>query len=136
MENIKVFIEIGNDGSYNVYVDLENKILNYGIFGEGATAKEAISDFKSAYNTMKEFHEAKGIYFVEAKFEFCYDIASFLCYYSDKLSLAGLEKITGINQRQLSHYVNGVNRPSKRTITKINDSIHNFAKELQQIHLL
>ena len=136
MEKIKAFIERGNDGSFSIYVDLENKILNYGIFGEGDTVKEAVEDFKSAYETMKEFHKEQGRYFVEAEFDIKYDIASFLNYYSGRLSLAGLEKITGINQRQLSHYVNGTNRPSKQTIKRINSSLHSFAHELSQVHLL
>ena len=135
MEKIKAFIERGNDGSFSVYVDLENKTLNYGIFGEGNTVKEALENFKSAYETMKKFHKEQGKYFVEAVFEIKYDIASFLDYYSGRLSLAGLEKITSINQRQLSHYVNGINRPSKQTITKINNSLHSFANELSQVHL-
>ena len=135
MENIKAFIERGDDGSYNVYVDLEDNTLNYGIFGEGNTVKEAIDDFKSAYETMKEFHKEQGEEFVEVIFEIKYDIASFLNYYSGRLSLAGLEKITGINQRQLSHYANGKNRPSKQTIKKINNSIHSFANELSQVYL-
>ena len=135
MEQVKAFIERGNDGSFSVYVDLENKTLNYGIFGEGNTVKEAIEDFNSAYEVMKEFHKEQGKYFVEAAFEIKYDIASFLNYYSGRLSLAGLEKITGINQRQLSHYVNGTNRPSKRTISKINTSLHSFANDLKQVHL-
>jgi len=136
MNQIKAFIERGNDGSFSIYVDLENKTLNYGIFGEGNTVKEAVEDFKSAYETMKEFHKEQGRRFVEAEFEIKYDIASFLNYYSGRLSLAGLEKITGINQRQLSHYVNGTNRPSKQTIKRINNSLHSFAHELSQVHLL
>ena len=32
---VKAFIERGNDGSYGVYVDLEDNTLNYGIIGDG-----------------------------------------------------------------------------------------------------
>lgn len=135
MNKVKAFIERGNDGSYSVYVDLENNALNYGIFGEGDTVKEAIDDFNSAYEAMKEFHEEEGKHFVEANFDIQYDVASFLNYYSGRLSLAGLGRITGINQRQLSHYVNGKYRPSKRTVQKINTSLHSFANDLQQVQL-
>ena len=134
MEKVKAFIERGDDGSFSVYVDLEDKTLNYGVFGEGSTVKAAIEDFNSAYEAMKKFHKEQGKYFVEAEFEVKYDISSFLNYYSGRLSLAGLEKITGINQRQLSHYVNGINRPSKQTIKKINNSLHDFANDLRQVH--
>jgi hypothetical protein len=136
MNKVKAFIERGKDGSYAVYVDLEDNLLNYGIFGEGDTVKEAVEDFFASYEEMKEFHKEQKKYFVEAEFEIKYDIASFLNYYSNKLSLAGLEKITGVNQRQLSHYVNGTNRPSKQTIRKINHSLHDFANELNQLQLV
>ena len=136
MNRVRAFVERGNSGNFAVYVDLEDNTLNYGIFGEGYTVNEAIEDFFASYKEMKEFHEAQGKYFVEAEFEIKYDIASFLNYYSGRLSLAGLERITGINQRQLSHYVNGTNRPSKQTIKRINNSLHSFANELSQVHLL
>ncbi|MCL2417643.1 MAG: DNA-binding protein, partial [Bacteroidales bacterium] len=82
MKTVKTFIERGNDGSYSVYVNLEDKTLNYGIHGTGKTAKEAVNDFISAYETMKEFHNIKGKEFVEANFNFVYDVPSLLSYYS------------------------------------------------------
>lgn len=66
----KAFIEIGNDGTYSVYVDPDDNLLNYGIHGNGKTLKEAIEDFISAYNTMKVFYETKKKSFVECEFEF------------------------------------------------------------------
>jgi len=136
MNKVKAFIERGNDGSFGVYIDLEDKTLNYGIFGEGNNVNEAINDFKESYKGMKEIYEEEGRHFVEADFDIKYDVASFLNYYSGRLSLAGLEKITGINQSQLSHYVNGTNRPSKQTVIKINESLRSFANELSQVNFL
>lgn len=134
METVKAFIERGNDGTYGVYVDLENNTLNYGIHGDGATVKEAIEDFMTSYNEMKEFHVQRGKHFVEAKFKYVYDTASFLAYYSNILSLAGLQHITGINQGQLSHYVTGHRKPSLKTVQKIEKSLHAFANEISQVH--
>jgi hypothetical protein len=136
METLKAFIERGNDGTYGVYVDLENNTLNYGIFGEGNTVKEAIEDFNFSYEQMKEFHAQKGKHFVEAEFKYVYDTASFLAYYSNVLSLAGLQRITGINQGQLSHYVNGHRKPSQKTVQKIEKSLHAFANEISQVHFV
>jgi hypothetical protein len=136
INKVKAFIERKKNGSFSVYVDLEDNLLNYGIFGEGYTVKEAVEDFFASYEEMKEFHKEQEKEFIEVEFEIKYDIASFLNYYSGRLSLSGLEKITGINQRQLSHYVNGVNRPSKQTIKKINNSLHHFANELRQVDLV
>ena len=69
MNTVKAFLERGRDGSFGVYVDLEDDTLNYGVFGEGDTAKEAIEDFFASYHEMKELHKEKGKEFVEADFE-------------------------------------------------------------------
>ena len=132
---VKAFIERGNDG-YSVYVDLEDTTLNYGIHGTGSTAKEAISDFISAYEAMKEFHKSKEKEFVEADFDYQYDVPSFLSYYSNILSLAGMERLTGVNQGQLSHYVTGRRKPSKKTIEKIESKLQAFGKELNQVEFI
>ena len=78
MNTVKAFIEIGKDSTYGVYVDLDNNTLNYGIHGKGDTVKEAIEDFASEYTAMKDFYRQKGKKFVEASFEYHYDMASFL----------------------------------------------------------
>lgn len=136
MKKIKAFIERANDGTYNVYIDLENDTLNYGIFGEGSTVKDSIEDFMISYKDMKELYEEENKHFVEAEFEFKYDTASFLSYYGRIFSLAGLQRITGINQGQLSHYVTGHRKPSPKTVEKIEKSIHAFANEISQVHFV
>jgi len=136
MNTVKAFVEIGNDGGYSVYVDLEDNTLNYGIHGTGNTVKEAIEDFISAYEAMKKFHHQLGKNFVESEFEYHYDAPSFLNYYTTYFSLAGLSRLTGIHQGQLSHYVNGTRNPSKRTIQKIDNSIHAFAKNLSHVQFI
>ncbi|MDR1021969.1 MAG: type II toxin-antitoxin system HicB family antitoxin [Prevotellaceae bacterium] len=136
MNIVKAFIERGNDGTYGVYVDLEDSTLNYGIIGDGSTVDEAVEDFKASYLEMKALYEQEGLRFVEAEFEFCYDTASFLQYYTTYFSLAGLSRLTGIHQGQLSHYVNGTRNPSKQTIQKIDNSIHSFAMNLGQVQFV
>ncbi|MDR1631354.1 MAG: helix-turn-helix transcriptional regulator [Dysgonamonadaceae bacterium] len=136
MNKVKAFIERGNNGTYGVYVDHEDNTLNYGIIGEGDTVDAAIKDFKTAYEEMKELHKEEGKHFVEAEFEFHYDTASFLNFYTCYFSLAGLSRLTGIHQGQLSHYVTGVRNPSKQTIQKIDTSIHEFAKNLNQVQFV
>lgn len=133
MNTVKAFIEVGTDGAYSVYVDLEDTTLNYGIHGTGDTVKEAVDDFVSAYKAMKAFHQQQGKKFVEAEFEYHYDMASFLQFYATYFSLAGLSRMTGIHQGQLSHYVTGHRTPSRRTVEKIDNSVHHFAKKLSQV---
>lgn len=136
MNRVKAFIERGNDGTYGVYVDLEDNTLNYGIHGDGNTVEEAISDFNCSYEEMKKSYEMDNMPFVEAEFEFYYDTASFLNFYTNYFSLAGLSRLSGIHQGQLSHYLTGVRNPSKQTIQRIDSSIHHFAKNLSQVQFV
>jgi hypothetical protein len=136
MNKVKAFVERGNDGTYGVYVDLNDNTLNYGIMGEGASVEGAIQDFQSAYEEMKALYKEEGKNFVEVEFKFHYDTASFLQFYTNYFSLAGLSRLTGIHQWQLSYYVTGVRKPSLRTIQKIDSSLHNFAKNLDQVQFV
>jgi hypothetical protein len=72
----------------------------------------------------------------ELDFEIRYDVSSFLDYYSGILSKSGLEKITGINQKQLWHYSSGNRIPKQQTAKKIQEHIHHFADELKQVHFI
>ncbi len=131
MKKVRVFIERASDGSYSAYMPDDNN-LSYGIIGTGMSIDETISDFHDAYKGMKEHYADSGKYFEEVEFEFSYDIPSFLAYYSNRLSLAGLERITGVAQGQLSHYVTGRRRPSKKTIEKIQNRPQNQNPEKEK----
>jgi len=135
MKKVKAFIEIGNDNTYSVYVDLEDNTLNYGIHGNGNNIKEAVRDFLSAYQAMKDFFATKNEKFIEVEFEFHYDVASFLSYYGNIITLAGLQRLTGINQVQLSHYVTGRSKPTQKTTRKIETALHKFGQELSSLRL-
>lgn len=135
MKKVKVFIERADDGSFSAYMPDEYS-LEYGLSGVGYSATEALEDFQAAYDGMREFYSQQKRSFTELQFCFHYDIASFLAYYSKRLSLAGLERITGVSQAQLSHYMNGYRHPSTKTIKKIESALHAFAKDLQQVRLI
>ena len=133
MIKIKAFIERGSDGTYSIYVDLDDNRLNYGIIGDGNTVMEAIIDFYGCYEDMKNSFAKDNQYFQEAEFTFHYNTASFISYYTNYFSLAGLSRLTGIQQGQLNHYLNGTRNPSMQTIQKIDNSIQMFAKNLSQV---
>ncbi len=135
MEKVKVVVEKSSYG-FSAYMDSGDEKLDYGIIGEGKTAQEAVADFKDAYEDMKEYYESEGKVFIEAEFEFYFDAASFIQYYAYAFSLAGLQRITGINQKQLGHYVSGFRKPSTKTVKKIEDSIKKFTKELSAVHFI
>lgn len=126
-----VVIERGTDGTYSAYIAENN--IPYGIIGEGKTVADTIDDFKQGYEDMREAYQEKGEKFLECEFTFVYDVASFLSMYAYAFTLAGLSRITGIAQGQLSHYVTGHRKPSKGTIKKIEESLHHFGNEIGDI---
>lgn len=136
MRKVKIFVEKGNDATYGVYIDLNEEQLTYGVIGEGKTTKQAIDDFFNSYAEMKELYKSENNYFEEVEFILNYDLPSFLQYYSKILSLAGIERLTGVNQTQLSHYISGFRKPSKKTAEKIQIGLQNLGNELSQIEFV
>lgn len=128
MKTIKVIIERGNDGLFSAFIS--GKGCKFGCIGEGKTAKEAELDFLQGVEDIKQVYISKKMPFPEYTYKFTYDISSFLSYYAYAFSLAGLERITGVNQKQLSHYLNGVRVPSCTTAKKIEKSVKEFANEI------
>ena len=92
-----------------------------------ATAKEAADKVIAALGPA--FGIPEGQYTIRYKF----DTMAFLNYYSAELTLSGLEAITGINQRQLSHYATGHRTPSRPTAQKIGQSVKSFARSLAKV---
>ncbi len=129
-EFVKAIIEKCDFG-YSIYV--ADDCLNYGLLGEGKTVQEAIDDFKLSYKEMKESYRSEGREFAEAQFQFYYDVPSFLQMYAFAFTLAGLERITGVNQKQLGHYINGVRKPLRRTVEKIEERLKQFSNELSAV---
>jgi predicted RNase H-like HicB family nuclease len=129
---VVAIIERGKEGQYGVYIETEG--LTFGAIGDGKTVAEAIADFKNSVNEMRAYYANIGKEFPkDLDFEFKYDAASFLQQYAYAFSLAGLERIIGVNQRQLSHYINGVRHPSYKTIRKIEDKLRSFGNEITNL---
>lgn len=128
-------IERGADGKYGVYIESDN--VPFGVLGEGETVAEAVANFKASLEDMREYYAETGKEFpADLEFEFKYDTASFLQQYAYAFTLAGLERITGINQRQLSHYINGVRKPSEATTHKIEERLHQFGAEITSVRFV
>lgn len=132
--DVTAIIERGKDGKYSVYI--ENKEYPYGIIGTGATAHEAIEDFRAGYKEMESYVKETGESFTEATITFKYDIPSFLQEFAFAFTLAGLERITGINQKQLGHYISGYRKPSPKTVRKIEAGVHAFSRQLGRVQFV
>ena len=135
MQKVKAYICKEKDGSYSIYVN-EKAPINYGLIGEGNTVQAAIDEWHATYAEMKKSYAERGIDFVEADFEFAFDVPSFLEYYGRMITFRGLAKLTGISASQLSQYANGYRHPSPKTTAKIQTGLHNFATELSQVTLV
>ena len=131
MGRIKVTIESGKDlfGAWAENVP--------GIYGSGKTVQETKKSIIEAIKLYKEHNtevpaELQG----EVEIIWAYDTASFMEYFSNIFSKAGLERITGINQKQLGHYASGLKKPRKNQIEKIDQAIKRLAEDLNQVHLV
>ena len=61
------------------------------------------------------------------------DVESFLNFYKNVFSKSGLQRLTGINQKQLWHYASGGRKPRKEQVHKIESALHHLGKELLSI---
>ena len=131
MSVIKIVIEKTSD-FYSAYAENVE-----GIYGAGATVqKTKESVLKSLelyvkYNKKKLPKILQGDYSIKYRF----DAQSLLNYYKGIFTNASLEKITGINQKQIQHYASGLKKPRELQKRKIQAGLRNLAKELQSIEL-
>lgn len=129
MKNIKVIIERNDNGNFQAVPQMEENIA---FFGMGKTVTEALDDLQNSYLEAKSFEPNLA----EMKFEFEYDTASFLQMFKGRMNLADLQSITGINRKQLNHYVTGYRKPSPKTVRRIQEGIRKYAEELSRIVLI
>lgn len=132
MEKIIIVIEKSKDhfGAYSENCD--------GIYAAGGSIDEVKADTFETIRLLKEnLPEERwpDPLKVEYEIEWKLDVPSFLEYYSHYMSLSGMEKMTGINQKQLSNYLNHRSKPRKRQTERIKNGIHRFAEELLSITL-
>ena len=109
-----------------------------GIYAAGDSLDAVKSDTYESIKILKENlpeDQWPDILKEEFELEWKIDVPSFLEYYSKYMSLAGMEKMTGINQKQLSNYLNHRSEPRPRQTKRIRDGIHRFAEELLSITL-
>jgi len=132
MEKIIMMVGASKDmlGAYSDNCD--------GIYAEGDTIEDVQADTYRAIEGIKRNlpeerwpEQIKGDFEIEWKF----DVPSFLEYYGSIMSLSGMEKLTGINQKQLSNYLNHRAVPRRRQADRILTGMHKFAHELLSITL-
>lgn len=134
MKKVNAVISRSSDGFYGVHCFDEM------FSGGGNSAEEAKADMLEQMKFFKETAIEEGFEypdFLDEEFEIVYsfDVKSVLEYYSGILSLAGLERVTGIHQKQLWSYLHGKSTPRKAQVDKIEAGLHNLGKELMSVSL-
>lgn len=127
-KKVSATIERANDEGIWVCAEIDGNLC----IGSGPTPEEAKADFWVAYGELREVNEALPPA-EDLDVEFKYDMFSFLRQFREEFSMSGLEVITGINQKQLHHYLSGQSRPSAATKKKIQEGIAAFAAKLTAI---
>jgi predicted RNase H-like HicB family nuclease len=131
MKTILVKIERNKDG-FGVYA--ENEVFT----GMGDTLDSALENMTEGIRlyveTMKEAQMPYPAY-LEGGYELkCeYDMQSMVSYYAGIMGYSGLEKITGIHQKQLGAYAKGESNPRKVQTERFIAGLHTFGAELNAI---
>jgi predicted RNase H-like HicB family nuclease len=132
MKALKIIIEKSKD-HYCAYTDNCD-----GIYGAGDTVDEAKQNVLEGLNLFIKYNKENlpEILQGEYKIEYHFDVPSFLKHYSTIFTKSALQRMTGINQTQLTHYVSGFRKPSAKTINKLDTAICGLTKELSQVHFV
>ena len=133
-KDVKVVIEHAGD-NFSAYVaDVDGIAVTGDSVDEIKTSMyEAIEDY---IQVCKEFDlEIPDQFKSEYELVFELDVCSLLKIYEGIFSKAGLEKLTGINQKQLWHYANGKSKPRQEQRLKIEKGLHRLGNELISLHL-
>ena len=129
---IKIIIERSDD-SFSAYA--ENVP---GIYGQGDSVEEAKNAALAGIELLVKYNSDENIpNILKGNYEiiFKFDAESFFKFYKKIFTNAALERITGINQKQLQHYASGLKKPRQAQVKKIETAMHNLGKELMAVEL-
>lgn len=134
MKNLTVIIETA-EKNYSAFIEGVD-----GITTTGSTIDEIKQNMSEAIDLFKNECKELGCEIPEElkdnyDLTFKTDVKSLLDVYSGIFSKAGLERITGINQKQLWHYASGSSKPRPEQIRKIEMALHKLGKELISLNL-
>lgn len=103
---------------------------------------ETLSGVKEGIQSAIEYHletmredgdEIPSLFNTDYELVFELDARALLHHYEGTITRTGLSRITGINERQLGHYAQGIRTPRAAQRNKIIDGFHKIAKELLEV---
>jgi len=126
-----------------VNIDWEN---NYGAYSEevpGCVAThKTLEGVKQAYIEALVFH-LEGLHRdgdeiptgMQGKYkhDFVLNVRALLHYFEGVLTRSALSRVTGINERQLGHYITGHRKPRPEQRKKIVEGLYSIGKEINSV---
>lgn len=109
-----------------------------GVYGAGKNVPECKENVLEGLRLLKESRpEEEWPEILKGEFEiiFRYDVQSILSYYANVFTKPALERLTGINQKQLHHYATGLKKPREPQRKKIEIALHKLGAELLSVEL-
>jgi len=134
MKKVLVTVEL-SENNYSAYIEILP-----GCVSTGKTFEELKNNMQEAVEfhveTSREFDDEISAVF-DADFELIYkfDPTSLLQHYRGIFTNSALERLTGINQRQLQRYASGESKPRAAQIAKISNALHSIGRELLVVEL-
>ena len=134
MKPLTVMIE-RTDNNYSAYLKEVD-----GVVATGKTVNDIkqgiVNSIQALIEDCKEFggeipEELQGDY----ELTFKMDVQSLLQFYGMIFTKSALERMTGINQKQLWHYASGKRNPRPEQNIKIETALHKLGEELLAINL-
>ena len=134
MEILKAIIEKA-ENNYSAYFEGLD-----GVVSAGDTLEEIKANLSEALDVYIDTSKEKGCEipeFLKGEYEiqFSMDVKSLLTYYAGIFTKAGLERLTGINQKQLWHYAKGKSVPRRAQVERIENALHRLGAELLSVSL-
>ena len=134
MKNVIVTVEM-TENNYSAYVEVLPGCVTTGKSMDEikANMQEAI---EGHIEVSREFgDEIPAEFEGEYRLVFRFDAESLLSHYKGIFTNSALERMTGINQRQLQRYASGKTRPMRPQQMKIQKALHRLGEELLEVEL-
>lgn len=132
MEKLIIQIEASSDYFDGFAVNCE------GVSGAGpnvAACKDNVLEGLRLLKDSRSMEQWPDLLKGEYEIEFRYGVQSILSYYASVFTKPALERLTGINQKQLHHYATGLRKPREPQRKKIEEALHKLGSELLSVQL-
>lgn len=126
-----------------VNIDWEN---NYGAYSKEiagcVSTHKTLEGVKQAYIEALEFYleglradgdEIPSVIQGKYKLDFVLNVRALLHYFDGVLTRSALSRVTGINERQLGHYITGHRKPRPDQRKKIVEGLHRIGREINSV---